>query len=176
MIYHWRLTFAGFHVEKGAAAVGGPQTPAFPAGVGIVNATIQPLGIEAQRIGNSQTYKFTIIEGQQGAALVAGVDRCIGAQAQTVELVYPSIVTAFRAAGTLDIAELWQRFTVEGPTLGAMLPARSGPIQRSAAQTAIETGEMPTGHRRPHHTVAVDIHAAGRKAFQRFALGIQGRF
>ena len=89
----------GFHVEGRAAAEGRPDAPALPAGVGIVDATVHPLGVEAQRVRHPHSHPLSVFERQQGAALVAGVDGDIFPKTQGVELVYPGKVAAFGAAG-----------------------------------------------------------------------------
>src|SRR5262245_45021423 len=48
------LPLAAFDMIRRAAGVGRPDPAALPATIGIVNAPIEPLGMEAHRIGHAQ--------------------------------------------------------------------------------------------------------------------------
>src|SRR5438067_8135500 len=73
---------AAFHVERRAAAGGGPDPLALPAGGGIVNAAVHALDVEAERIGHAQGDELTVDQCQQPFGAVAGGDRHIGAEPQ----------------------------------------------------------------------------------------------
>jgi hypothetical protein len=53
-----RRAFAAFDVERRSAGVGRPQSPALPADLRIVDASIQTFSIEALRIGDAQASAF----------------------------------------------------------------------------------------------------------------------
>src|SRR4051812_2739351 len=60
-----RRPFAAFHVERSTGADRGPQTLPLPAAVRVVDATIHPLGVEAERVRHAQDDPFAILESQQ---------------------------------------------------------------------------------------------------------------
>ena len=146
--------FPSFHVEGRAAAEGSPDAAAFPAGVGIVDATVHPLCVEAQGVGHAHSHPLSVFEHQQGVALVAGVDGEVFPKTQGVELVYPSKVAAFGAAGPVQILELRQGLRVEAPALGAVLAGGLGTVQGAHALAAVEAGHVAAGYGRPGHAVA----------------------
>src|SRR5438128_1437180 len=47
------LAFTAFHEPRRPVAAGRPQPPALPAGVRVVDASVEPLGVEAQRVGDA---------------------------------------------------------------------------------------------------------------------------
>src|SRR5215813_11715946 len=49
-----------FHVERRAVAARRPNPPAFPTGIGIVDATVHALDVEAERIGYAQRYELAV--------------------------------------------------------------------------------------------------------------------
>src|SRR5829696_3465634 len=56
---------AAFVMKRRAVAVGRPQSAAFPAAAGIVDAAIKPLGEEAHRIGHDQLDELAVYEHVQ---------------------------------------------------------------------------------------------------------------
>src|SRR5262245_55573196 len=47
---------AAFDQPRRAVAVGGPQATALPAGIRIVDAAVEALGVEAERVGNADRH------------------------------------------------------------------------------------------------------------------------
>src|SRR5262249_21804483 len=54
--------FAAFHQPRRAIAVGAPQPAAFPAGVGIIDAAVEALGIKAHGVGDAQHHHLRVLE------------------------------------------------------------------------------------------------------------------
>src|SRR3954449_1500370 len=52
---------AAFDQPGRSVAIGGPQATAFPAGVRIVDAAVEPLGIEAERIGDADRHHLAVL-------------------------------------------------------------------------------------------------------------------
>src|SRR5207302_11223911 len=72
---------AAFHVERRAAAGGGPDPPALPAGGGIIDPPVHALDVDAERVGHAQGHKLAVDQCQEPFCTVAGGDRHIGAEA-----------------------------------------------------------------------------------------------
>ena len=53
-------SFAALHMERRAAAERRPQSAALPAGIGIVDAAVEALGVEAHRIGHAQDDELAV--------------------------------------------------------------------------------------------------------------------
>src|SRR3712207_1310577 len=64
-----------FHVEGRAGADGGPEATPLPARLRVVDAAVQPLGVEPRRVGDAQDDPLPVLEGEEPLGLVAGVDR-----------------------------------------------------------------------------------------------------
>src|SRR4029453_19573931 len=60
-----RRALAGFHVKRRTGADGRPERAAFPAAVGIVNPAVEPLRVEAERIGDAQDEPGPIFQNEQ---------------------------------------------------------------------------------------------------------------
>src|SRR5215468_8197027 len=92
-------------------AVRRPQTTALPAAIRIVDAAIDPLGEEAERIGYPHVDPLAVNESHQRFVGVAGGHRYVVAEAERILLVDPGVVAGFSAAAFGDIAELraWER-------------------------------------------------------------------
>ena len=81
-----RGAFAGFHVKRRACADASPQGAAFPAGVFVVDAAIDPFGVEAEWIWDAQDHPFAVFEHEETFGAVAGVDGNILAEAEAIKL------------------------------------------------------------------------------------------
>ena len=81
-----RRTFPTFEVEGRPGTVGRPETLSLPAGVGVINPAVHPLGVEPERIGNPENDPFPILQGEQPFRPVARVDGYVFTQAQRVKL------------------------------------------------------------------------------------------
>jgi hypothetical protein len=65
-----------------AIADAGPQPSAFPAGVGIIDAPVEPLGVEPERVGHPQRDHLAVLERDETIHQVGrrhGKMRCIHA-------------------------------------------------------------------------------------------------
>src|SRR5687767_13973604 len=116
-----RGALPALHVERGASADSGPETTPLPVGVRIVDAAVQPLGIEAHRIRNAKDDPLSILQHKQPLGLIAGVDRNVLPEAERVELIHPRVIAPFATTGAGDVAELREWFSVEGPSLRTVL-------------------------------------------------------
>src|SRR5262245_24162012 len=75
------VLLAALQVEHRARRVGRPQGPALPARVRVVDATLHPLGEEADDVRHAQDDELAVHEGEEGVVHVAGGDRDVLAQA-----------------------------------------------------------------------------------------------
>src|SRR5947209_4723902 len=85
------------HQPRRAVAVGAPQPAAFPAGTRIIDAPVEPLGIEAYRIGDAQRDHLAVLEGDKAVLEVGGGDRNVLAETGRVVLIDPGVVARFGA-------------------------------------------------------------------------------
>src|SRR5580704_17603141 len=155
---------AAFHVERRAAAGGGPDPLALPAGPGIVDPPVHALDVEAERIGHAQGHELAVDQRQEPFGAVAGGDRHIGAETQRVELIDPGVIARLGAAGARVILQFRSGERVERPALGALPADRLRPVQRALTFLAVEAGEMAARQRHPHDALLVDVHTARRIA------------
>src|ERR1043165_6354350 len=154
-------TLAAFLQPRRAVAVGAPQAAPFPACVRIVDARIQPLGEEAERVRNAQHHHLPILEGDEAIVEVGGRDRDILAQPDRVVLVHPGVVARLRGA-VLEAFERRTRILVLREAFWAMVARRGRTIERPFALAAIEP---PRGAVRPRPPIAaVLVDAAAAKA------------
>src|ERR1700732_968078 len=75
------------------------------------------------------------------------------------------------AARLLHILKVRSGRGVQRPAFGAVLPDSLRPVERGFALTPVEAGQMAASQRHPNDSVAIDIHAARRKALH-WRLGI----
>src|SRR5260370_12231666 len=68
---------------------GHPEATAFPAGLRVVDAAVDPLGEKAHRIGDAQFDDLPANEGMQRIRLVAGSDRHVRSEPEDVLLFDP---------------------------------------------------------------------------------------
>src|SRR5262244_3013028 len=106
-----------FDVHGRAVAGRHPQSPALPPGLRIVDATVDALGEEAQRIRHAQLDDLSIRQGVQRIGKIAGADRNVLTQAENVVLIDPRVVRAL--GGALSASEGWPGNRIERPALGA---------------------------------------------------------
>src|SRR5262245_7587397 len=84
---------AAFDQPWRAVAVGGPQATAFPAGVRVVDAAVEALGVEAERIGNADRHHLAVLaQRDETVHQVGGRHRDVIAKAERVVLVDPAVV------------------------------------------------------------------------------------
>src|SRR5215510_12335545 len=84
-----RCAFSRIGMEGGASRVRRPQAFTFPAGLCVINASVEPLRIETQRVRNRQHYPLAVLQSEQATHFVPGCDWYILAEAKRVELIDP---------------------------------------------------------------------------------------
>src|SRR5687768_5691142 len=139
-----RVPLSPFHMERRAGADRRPETAPLPAGCRVVNAAVEPLGIESQRIGDTEDDPLSVLEDEEPLGLVACVDRDVLAKAEGVELVYPGVVAAFATPRAGDVPELRKGLGVEGPPLRTVLARGAGPVERALALASVEARNVAT--------------------------------
>src|SRR5438105_9611386 len=72
---------AGFHQPRRAVTVRAPQSAAFPSGVWIVDAPVESLGEEADRVRDAQRDHLAVLERDEAVVQVARRDRYVLAEA-----------------------------------------------------------------------------------------------
>src|SRR5215469_5953071 len=154
-------------VEPGrAVAAGTPQAPAFPAGIRIVDAPVQTLGVETHGIWDAQHHHLPVLEADEPVLEVGGGDRNVLAEPQRIVLVDPSVVARL-GAGVLKTFEARPRILVEREAFGAMAAGRIRPVERTLALAPVEADQSAIRARAPHHPVLVDVAAAQADALLR---------
>src|ERR1700690_3886036 len=97
-MYDQRLgSLASFLQPRRAITAGHPKTSSFPSCAGVIDAALQSLCVEAQRVGNAECYEFAGDQGMHAVEEVAGRDRYVRAQSQRVVLIDPSVVARLDA-------------------------------------------------------------------------------
>src|SRR3954452_1767808 len=139
-------------------AVRAPQPAAFPPDVGIVDAPIKTLGIEAKWIGNSDRDHLAVLQRHKAVPEIGGGHRDVFAKSGCVVLVDPSVIARLGAV-LADAVEARAGILIDGPALGAMIAGGSRPIERALALAAIEAAEVTARQRRPDHAALVDVAA-----------------
>src|ERR1700730_9225777 len=140
-----------------------PHPAPFPSRIGIVDAAVKALGIEAQRVGDAQDHPFPFHQRQQRVVFGAGRYRNVVAKPQRIVLIDPGIIARLGAV-VADAIETRPRILVQGPALRAVIAGGFGPVQRTLALAPVEAAEMPAAERHPHHTLGVDVSAPRSKA------------
>src|SRR5258705_7708023 len=134
----------------------------------IVDAAVDPLGEEAERIGDDHVDPLAVNESHQRLVGVAGRQRNVVAEAGGVLLIDPGVVARFRAAAFGDVLELraWERR--QRPAFRTQL-AISGlrAVEWAFALAAVEGAEMTARQRHIGYAVAVDVVAARSEAWER---------
>src|SRR5437588_8999214 len=69
----FRSALAAFHQPGRAVTVGAPQAAALPAGAGIIDPSVEALGVEAHRVGDAQQDHLAVLERDE--AVLEGPDR-----------------------------------------------------------------------------------------------------
>src|SRR5687768_14807095 len=127
---------ACFDQPRRAIAVGGPEAAALPAGARIVNAPVEALRIEPQRIRHPQDDHLSVLECDQAVVEIAGRHRHVVAQAERVVLIDPRVVARLGAV-VANAREAWAGILVEAPAFGAVIARRLRPAERPLAFPAI---------------------------------------
>src|SRR5215510_8783266 len=126
-----------FHQPRRAVAVRAPQPAALPARVGVVDAPIQTLGEEAERVRDAQHDHLPVLEGGEAVVQVGGRDGNVLAQAHRVVLIDPAVVAGL-AAGALEALEARARVLVVRESFGAVVARRLRSAEGRLALAAVE--------------------------------------
>src|SRR5579862_3901802 len=144
MYRHWRHALAALLEPGRAIAFRGPQTPAFPARLRVVDACVQSLGVEAHGIRDTQHDHLAVDQRDEAVIFVAGGNRHILAETDRIVLVDPRVVTRLRTVIT-DASKTWPGVFVELPALRALIASRLRPVEGAFALTAVKAANMTAG-------------------------------
>src|SRR5262245_21469616 len=136
-----------------------PQPATFPAGIGIIDASIETFGVKAQRIRHPQYDHLPILEGDQAIIEVARRHWHVLTEAKGVVLIDPRIVAGLGAV-LADTEETGTRILVERPALLAMITHCAWSVQRPVALAAVKATDMSTSQRHPNNALLVDVTTA----------------
>src|SRR6188768_936646 len=115
-----QASLPAFAQPRRAVAARGPQAAALPSGLRIVDASVQPLRVEAHRIGNTQHDHLPACVGDEAVVEVARRHRNVLAQPERVVLVHPGVIARLRAV-VAHAPEARPGILVEGPAFGTVV-------------------------------------------------------
>src|SRR5262249_36161749 len=139
---------AAFHQPRRAVAARTPEPAAFPARARIVDAPVEALGKETERIGNAQHDHLPVLEADGAFGEVGGGDRNVLAEADRGVMIDPGVVARLRAR-VLEPFEARPRILEERESLRAMVAGRVRPVQRVLAFLAMEADQAAVRARAP---------------------------
>src|SRR6185369_11373112 len=149
--------FAAFDQPRRAITVRRPQAAALPAGIRIVDAAVEALGVEAERVWHAdRDHLAVLVEGDEAVHQVGGRHRDVVAKPEGVVLVDPRVVARLGAV-LADAFEARAGILVERPALGAMVAGRFRTIERDLAQPPIKHTHVTAGERGPDADLLVDV-------------------
>src|SRR5260370_17489946 len=122
--------FAALHQPRRAITVGAPQPAAFPAGVGIIDAPVEALGIKAHRVRDAQHDHLPVLESDEAVVEVGGGHGNVLAEPQRIVLVDPGVIARLGAV----IAEAFKAgagLLVEPPAFPPLPPPGSPALMRA---------------------------------------------
>src|ERR1051326_1106892 len=151
--------FAALDQPRRAVAVGGPDAAPFPAGVRIVDAAVESLRIEAERVGHAEHHHAAVRVRDQAVVQIAGGHGNVFAESERVMLIDPRVVAGLGAVFA-DAVEAGTGILMERPPLGALIAGGLRSVERTFALATIEAAEMPARERHPDDAVAIDVRAA----------------
>src|SRR4030095_162573 len=94
-----RRALARLHMEGRSRRHGCPDAATLPTRIGIVDATVHPLGVEPQWVRHTHRHELSVLEREQRFRRVPGIDWHVAPEAERVELIDPREVTRLGAAG-----------------------------------------------------------------------------
>src|SRR5262249_35431231 len=160
---------AAFAQPRRAVAARGPQSAPLPPGIRVVDAPVESLGVEAERIRDAQRNHLTILQGDEGAHEVGRRHRDVLAEAERVVLVDPGVIARLRTV-VAEAVESRPGILVEGPALRTMIARRVRSVERTLALAAVEAHQMAARGRPPHDSILVDVAAPDSPGRPRDAL------
>src|SRR5262249_58308202 len=131
------LALPAFHEPRRAVAAGRPQSSSLPAGARIIDASVEALGVEAERVRDAQHDHLAVLEGDQAVVEVAGRHRHVLAEPERVVLVDPRVVARLGAI-LADPLEAGPGILIEAPTFGTVVARGLRPVERPLALSPIE--------------------------------------
>src|SRR5262249_7644846 len=108
--------FAAFDQPRRPVPARGPQAAALPAGVWIVDTAVEPLDVEAERVGDAEQDHLAVFQRDDAVLQVRGRHGHVLAQAERVVLVDPAVVAGLGAIRA-DAFEAGPRILIERPPL-----------------------------------------------------------
>src|SRR6266566_1745939 len=153
------FALTALHEPRRSVAAGRPQPSALPTGRWIVDAPVEPLGVEPERVRHAQHDHLAVLQRDQAVVEITGRHRHVLAEAERVVLVDPRVVARLGAV-LADPLEARARVLIEGPALGAVIAGGLRTVERPLALAAVEAADVAAPHRRPHDALLVDVGAA----------------
>src|ERR1700751_1127348 len=95
-----RCAFATFRVKRCSRAIGRPKSLSLPARLGIIDPTVHPFGVKSHRIRDAKHNELRGVRQQRKECVisVAGGNRHVLPQSESIELIYPIVVTGLGAS------------------------------------------------------------------------------
>src|SRR6266436_4722326 len=95
-----RRSFTTFRVKRSSSAVGSPQAFSLPTSLRIVDPAVHPFRVESHGIRDAKHNKLPAVRQQrkQRVISVAGSNRHVLPQSQSVELIHPIVITGLGAS------------------------------------------------------------------------------
>src|ERR1700722_7412673 len=148
-----------------------PKAAPLPTRGGVIDSTVDTLGVESQRIGNAQRDEAALHQRVHAVKEIARRDRHVCPQPQRVVLIHPGVITRLDAH-LRQVGEARSRQAMERPACGARVARRSRPVERPPALAPIELPQVSAREGYPHHAVAIDISAAHAEAGRRYIVDL----
>src|SRR6185436_7359713 len=170
------LALPALHEPWRAVAARGPEATALPAGRRVVDAPVEALGVEAERVRDAQHDHLSVLECDQAVVEVAGRHRHVLAEAERVVLVDPGVVARLGAV-LADALEARSGILIEAPAFGTVITGGLRTVERSLALAPVEAADVARAHRGPHDALLVDVGPANAEVRLRYVvdLGQRGR-
>src|SRR6478752_1371657 len=134
-------SLAGLHQPRRTIAIGAPQAAAFPAGIRIVNACVEALGVEAHGVRNAQHDHLAVFQSHEAVIEVGRRDWNVLAEPNGIVLVDPGVVARLYAA-VFEAFKARAGIFVELPALRTMIAGRRRSIERPFAETPVEAHKV----------------------------------
>src|SRR5262245_59220738 len=154
---------AALHQPGRTVAARAPKAATLPAGVRVVDASIESFGIEAQGIWNAQKDHLAVLQRHETVVEVGGGNRNVLAKTNRVVLIDPGLVARLDAS-VLEAFKARSGIFVEFPAFRTVVAGCSRTVKRSLAQAPVEADKMSAGLRPPRDSGAVDVAAANSNA------------
>src|SRR5262249_10321109 len=129
-----------------------------PAAVWIVDPSVEPLRVEAQRIRHAEHDPLTVLQGEQAIGQIPRVDGHVRAKAERAKLIDPGVIARAAAPPAVNALELRDWLGIERPAFWAVLTGSGWAVQRTLALASIEAGEVAAGQGRPDNAITINVH------------------